>query len=920
MNKKTKQISWWLVAAVVISLVVIWPLFRRGFWESDDGEWMVIRFSAFHESLRNGHVPVRWVERLNHGYGYPVMNFLYPLPFYLAELPYLAGFDVAESIKIVFGGSVVLSAVGMFLFARKWGNIAAFVSTAVYLFAPYRMFLLYTRGSLGESVALASVPFVFLFAERLVKSRSLNDVIGLGLSYAALIMSHNVIALLFTPVLILYMLTKLRKEPSNIPYVLHALLLGLSLSAFFWFPALWDLQYTRAGGIRVSEYADYFLNTRQLASMLGPAAIVFVSIAAIKRQWFFAALAATAAFLMHPVSSPLLAAVPLIEKIQFPWRMATVWVFSAATCAGIAMKKSRFLESRAGAAAFLGALVLLVTALPQTANVRFVEREEGFYTTNDDTTTVKNEFTPKWVTEDPGNKPEGRMMIFATEGSYQILRQEFRTARYDLQIRLHENAKIRFNTHYFPGWKVYVDDERIALNPGDTGGLIEFAISPGQDKLRDVKVVFERTPVRKTAETVSLLTAIAVFSLLVIRKYRKNQLRKSVGIVLAVLALANVIFFIASNVHTYREVFDPHQAESAYLNSQWVNPDSGSNVPIGDSGLYSWAGWKYIHGENPVLINPEMPPLGKYVIGVGLLLTKRPAVVGLLLAAFAAVTHALLSYEILKDRWLAAASTSLLLLEPVFRNLVNITMLDGLQLGFLNVGLLFFTRAMKDNRWFILSAVSLGAMASTKFFASAAAVVVALAGFLLISKKWKKLQYFLLTLPLAGLVHLFSYASFFAHGNDLRGYLGAQKWILGFYRAGNVGTIPPGSYWLLVMFNRWRVWFGQEWGVFTTVASDLWRVSWPVNVFAVAVQAVRFVKKTLPENLSMLIIWLVVYSVFLTFIIGWPHYMLLFLPYSTILLVDLVRTLAASPQVSRLFHLGGGILETPRETRSRMTS
>ena len=78
-----------IILLVLLTLPAITALIRPGFFPSHDGEWMVIRLSAFHQSLRDGQFPVRWSSRLNHGFGYPVLNFLYPLPFYIGELFYL---------------------------------------------------------------------------------------------------------------------------------------------------------------------------------------------------------------------------------------------------------------------------------------------------------------------------------------------------------------------------------------------------------------------------------------------------------------------------------------------------------------------------------------------------------------------------------------------------------------------------------------------------------------------------------------------------------------------------------------------------------------------------------------------------------------------------------------------------------------
>lgn len=67
------------------------PLMRSGFFITDDGEWMIIRLSAFYQSLADGQFPVRFLGRLNNSYGYPVSNFLYPGFLYLGSLLHILG-------------------------------------------------------------------------------------------------------------------------------------------------------------------------------------------------------------------------------------------------------------------------------------------------------------------------------------------------------------------------------------------------------------------------------------------------------------------------------------------------------------------------------------------------------------------------------------------------------------------------------------------------------------------------------------------------------------------------------------------------------------------------------------------------------------------------------------------------------------
>lgn len=227
-----KKIVTYLFLGILI-LPAIWPLFKPGFFVSDDGDWMIIRLSAFHETLKTGQFPVRFLERLNHGYGYPVTNFLYPLPFYLGEVIHLVGFGFVDSVKILFAASFILGAVFMYLYA---GAIAAIV----YTYFPYRLFDVYKRGSLGEAVAFIFLPLIFYFIDR-------KKTVLAALATAALITSHNVIAFIFLPIILIY--------SRNLKLIFLALL----LSAWFWLPALYDLQFTRAATIQVADFSKYFL-------------------------------------------------------------------------------------------------------------------------------------------------------------------------------------------------------------------------------------------------------------------------------------------------------------------------------------------------------------------------------------------------------------------------------------------------------------------------------------------------------------------------------------------------------------------------------------------------------------------------------------------------------------------------------------
>ena len=83
------------------------------------------------------------------------------------------------------------------------------------------------------------------------------------------------------------------------------------------------------------------------------------------------------------------------------------------------------------------------------------------------------------------------------------LRPERRVFRVDAA----EDARLRFNTSYFPGWTLYVDGTERAIVQRPPYGAMEFAVGAG---VHEVRFVFEDTPTRRLALWISLLSLVAM--------------------------------------------------------------------------------------------------------------------------------------------------------------------------------------------------------------------------------------------------------------------------------------------------------------------------------------------------------------------------------------------------------------------------
>ena len=542
---------------VLFVLPAVWSLLQPGFFPSHDGEWMVIRLTDFHRSFVSGQIPVRWAARLNHGYGYPVFNFLYPFSLYFGEFIYFFTGSFVNAIKLVFILSTLLSGIFMYLWIREgWGDWAGLTSAIIYTYTPYRFLDIYVRGSLGEAVAFIFPPLIFWSAGRLVKKWDKFFLIIGGLAFAGLITSHNTMAMLFAllfggSVLFRWLLFRQNKVFWR---QLAILLFGLLLSCFFWLPALHDKQYVFFDQVLVSNFFLHFPTLRQLLVPswgYGPSlpssdqdtlsfqvgvfnlAIFIIGLVVFglklfqssKRRnylrknfkaFYFLLVFATSFFLMLGVSAWAWRFLLIYNLIQFPWRLLSLTTFSSAVLAGAMLSliggqliRARFQLFLAMVLVFFVVLLNLQYAKPEY----LIDRGENYYITNEGTTTVANEYLPIWVEEPPATRAKEKVEVLSGEGIINNLVFNSRKVSFDFETE--RESEIQINSHYFPGWKIRMDGTKTQIDYQNKEGIMRVKMAPG---IHQVRANFGETPVRFLADLASLLGLVVVLSLVVKRK------------------------------------------------------------------------------------------------------------------------------------------------------------------------------------------------------------------------------------------------------------------------------------------------------------------------------------------------------------------------------------------------------------------
>lgn len=501
-NKKLLIVSGLLILAV---LPVLIGVFHAGFFTSDDGNWMVVRLSAFYEALRQGQFPVRYLPRLNNNVGYPVADFLYPLFMYIGSVIHILHIPFILTTKILFAFSLIGGAFGAFLWLnKKFGNLASFVGAVAYTLFPYHVWDMTKRGSLGEVFALGIAPYIFWQIDE-------GDSILTGLGMGLLIVSHNTLALLFLPIIIGYMLLLKKYREA-----LVSILLGLGLSAFFWFPALYDKQFTVFDNTVVSQFSQYFLSG-QLYPLIGLVSFVVIFLSLylfFKKQnislAFFLVVTLLTISLTTHVSKTIWQVFRLGTYVQFPFRFLSITTLAVSFLTAYIV--SNWKKEQRFVIAGLLILLLYLSSWQYLFPKSYQYYPDSFYSTNQDTTTVQNEYMPIWVQKLPTTVQQ---KVSISNGSIQNILDRGSSIQFNVQAS--QSSSVVISKVYFPGWKATIDTSIVSVTPQAKTGFIVVPVTKGK---HHVTIYFTETTQRRIADIITIVFFIAIVVLLV--KNRKK--------------------------------------------------------------------------------------------------------------------------------------------------------------------------------------------------------------------------------------------------------------------------------------------------------------------------------------------------------------------------------------------------------------
>lgn len=542
-----------LFLVILLSIPAIIALFHFGFYGASD-DLHIAWLYEMNKIISIGQIPPRFVADLSFGFGYPLFNFVFPLPYYIGSLVHLFGFSFVDCIKIVFGFSLMGSGVAMyFLLKEMLPGLLSLAGALIYIYTPYRSTDVYSRGAIGESLAFVFLPVLVMGAVKLFKSSEESKKINwknislISLSLAALILSHDIVAYMFFPFFLIFIvfLVFLSKN-KKILFVnsLLGILGGLFISAYFWIPAIIESKLMTYG--TVFNFVDHFPTIRQLltsyfgygASVAGPYDLMSFFMGGL--NWFLLIVGGILAivfwrkilkiekgiliwasitfvisfFMMNFRSSFLWEHLPFLPYFQFPWRFLTMTTLTTV----VFIIPFKYLNFKHFSYVIPGLFIILSIILnfnyfkPHD----YLKRVDSYYlnkyipvpVASDEYLMTQEEYLR--LPKDSEKRPDKIYpLIFSDKSlSYEVLQTNGIYSK--INIDLDKETEISYAKYNFPGWTAKIDGKKVKTTIGKPFGQVLVVVPAGKHIL---EFNFGETWGRMIIDIISLVSLVGLLVL-----------------------------------------------------------------------------------------------------------------------------------------------------------------------------------------------------------------------------------------------------------------------------------------------------------------------------------------------------------------------------------------------------------------------
>lgn len=568
MSRTKYQVDKYALLALLLTVFAWAPLLSPYYFDAHDTRQSLFFTIEFFQGVADGYLYPRWGPDFGLGRGYPIFVFYPPLSLYVTQAFRFVGLGVVASVKAAYVTAFLVGAAGTYRLTRCWfGRQAGLVAAVAYTYLPYRLLDVYVRAAVAEFWALALFPWALLAAVLLVRAPSVRRMAGFALTYGGLILMHSPTALLFTPLIGLFMLLELwhRWQDDGRQSALRAvgltagsIVLGIWIAVGYLVPNLAELQHIPTeqwvGGLyqfdRQFVYPGQFLSpfwgfgyavegpndgmSFQLGIVgvgLGVIACWYAVRGVFDRRRTVLVLGCAVALVlvligMTPASALFWQTLPLAQFVQFPWRLLAVAIALLALLSGAAVEALTHVtnyENRVAPGTLL-AVGLLVLASYSYTVPQFTPasaRQESPLALFDMEYEHPDMVGYVGGVEQPTDSPlieqyeagETPTKIRLLYGEGQVRQTTYTGLAMEADVEATTEVTLEIVTYLYPGWRAWIDGEPAPLHTVGPHGHMALDVPPGS---HHVVVRFTDTPLRRYATLASLAGILAAIGLVVV--------------------------------------------------------------------------------------------------------------------------------------------------------------------------------------------------------------------------------------------------------------------------------------------------------------------------------------------------------------------------------------------------------------------
>jgi hypothetical protein len=352
-----------LAIILLFSLALLSGLVFSGSWpQSHDGLRYLCHLDQFKDAFDCGILYPRWFPNYYGGYGYPIFVFYQPGYFFFS-LPFAYLFPDILTASCAAGVTMFfLGGAGVYFLVRRMtcGRLVSLFCSMMFLLTPYIYVNIYVRGDLSELLAMFIIPWALYFLI-LLKDRISGNVpvapfvLILSLALAAMVYSHPFTSMFFYPLFcvlaVAFGMEMERKTAARfLVAVGAAVFFAVIFSSPYWLTAFQMKQYVAyhnaaSGDLSAEHHVVYFQQLFSRFWGFGGSEPGTASdgmsfqlglphfLAAIMGFWlnrknkFYLSvflLYVLCILMMTPLASVLWKHIPLLNFVQFPWRILSV--------------------------------------------------------------------------------------------------------------------------------------------------------------------------------------------------------------------------------------------------------------------------------------------------------------------------------------------------------------------------------------------------------------------------------------------------------------------------------------------------------------------------------------------------------------------------------------------------------------------